>query len=114
MDQAAPLPARARYIAPASFYFCRAFAASWALIGAVGCGYLFASSTLPVTTSGEPSMWGPAWLAAIAVVGALLVCLPWLVLPVALLPIGLVYLRPEARDAEQKGWSCNPIASGRR
>jgi hypothetical protein len=113
MSQAAPLPARAHYIAPASFHCCRAFAACWALIGAVGCGYLFASSTLPVATVGDVPLWGPGWLASIAVGGALLLGLPWLVLPVALLPIGLVYLRREAprRPHWRTAWVALTVAA---
>jgi hypothetical protein len=113
MDQAASLPApRAHYIAPGSLHFCRAGAACWALIGAVGCGYLFVSSTLPVTTLGDPSLWGPGWLASIAVAGGLILGLPWLALPVVLLPIGVAYLRrAPRRPLWQTAWAAAAAAA---
>ncbi len=97
MDQAASLPAprcqKVAGYAEALRPSCRALVACWAVVGTVGCGYLFVSSTLPVTTLGEPPLWGPGWLSSIAVMAAIVLGLPWLGLPLILLPIGLVHLR---------------------
>jgi hypothetical protein len=111
MDQAPSLPAprsqKVASYAEALRPSCRALAACWAVIGTVGSGYLFLSSTLPVTTLGEPPLWGPGWLSSIAVMAAIALGLPWLGLPLILLPIGLIHLRREAprRLHWQVGWT---------
>jgi hypothetical protein len=111
MDQAASLPAprpqQVVSLAEALRPSCRALAACWAVIGTVGSGYLFLSSTLPVTTLGEPPLWGPGWLSSIAVMAAIVLGLPWLGLPLILLPVGLVHLRRGApgRLHWQIGWA---------
>jgi hypothetical protein len=51
VDLCAPQPALGR---GAPWKTCRALATCWALIGAAGCAYLFLSSTLAVTTLGDP------------------------------------------------------------
>jgi len=71
---------------------CRILATCWALVGMAGCAYLSLSSTLPVTTLGDPFLWGPDWLQSVAVSGAIVLGLPWLAVPVALLFVGLVRL----------------------
>jgi hypothetical protein len=61
----------------------------WAVLGAIFSAYWFVSSTLPVTTSGEPTMWGPDWLGGIVFVATLFLGLPWLLVPVVLLIVAL-------------------------
>jgi hypothetical protein len=85
---------------------CRALAACWAVIGAAGCAYLFLSSTLAVTTLGDPFLWGPGWIQAIAVGGAIVLALPWLAVPAFLLVIGPIqlYRAAPARHLRLAGW----------
>ncbi len=85
---------------------CRALATCWALVGTAGCTYLFLSSTLAVTTLGDPFLWGPAWLQAIAVSGAIVLALPWLAVPAVLLVIGPIqlYRAGHARQLRLLGW----------
>lgn len=82
-----------------SWRSCQALVVCWAVLGAIGCGYLFASSTLPITTLGEPPYWGPGWLRAIAIISGLVIGLPWILVPIVLLIVGLIYIRREALRA---------------
>lgn len=67
--------------------------ACWTVVGTVGFGYLFACSTVPVTTTGEPGMLGPAWVQTVALLAGLFAGLPVFFLPVLWLPAGVRYLR---------------------
>ncbi len=86
---------------------CRAFAICWAAVGTVGLGYFFLSSTIPITTLGDPPEWGPAWVGAVAVTATLLLGLPWLAVPGVLLIVGLIQMhwRGRARWWWQLCWA---------
>jgi hypothetical protein len=86
---------------------CCRIAGCWALIGAVGCGYLFLSSTRPITITGEPPLLGPAWLQTGVFLGAILLCLPWVIVPLVLLVPGLihVYRGRSRRTRWQAAWT---------
>ena len=71
----------------------RAWAACWALWGAILCAFLFFWSTWPYANLDEPP--GPAWISLVGLV-LLLPSLPWAVAPVVLLILGLAWLRRAA------------------
>jgi hypothetical protein len=74
-------------------------------VGTAGCVYLFLSSTLPVTTLGDPFFWGADWLQAVAIAGAIVLGLPWLAVPAALLFLGLIRMHPgHVRRRWQAAW----------
>jgi hypothetical protein len=85
--------------------------ACWTVVGTVGFGYLFACSTLPVTTTGDPAMLGPAWLQSVALVAALFVGLPVFFLPVLWLPTGVRYLRRAGFNGRCAGWIAGSAAA---
>jgi hypothetical protein len=62
-------------------------------VGALGCAYFFACSTVPVTTTGDPGLFGPPLVQTAAVVAGICLGLPSLLLPVVWLPIGVRCLR---------------------
>jgi hypothetical protein len=91
---------------------CRVLVICWAVVGMAGCGYLFLSSAVPVTTLGDPVMWGPAWLQCTAIACAFLLGLLWLVLPAFLLAIGTSHLRAvRAAWPWQLGWVMASVAA---
>lgn len=76
--------------------WCLVLAAAWALLGAVGCGFLFIASTAPVSIPGDyPAMpaWMPSWLSSVVELAGLTAALPWLLIPIALLITGIIRLR---------------------
>lgn len=71
----------------------RLLVTSYPVLGAAGCGYLFAVSTQPVTIPGDPPVLGPPWLSGAAVLVVFVLAAPWALLPVPLLIVGVRRLR---------------------
>jgi hypothetical protein len=72
--------------------FGRVLALVWGVLGSAGTAYLFILSTAPVIYPDEyfiaPS-WIPRWLGSLIEAAGILGLLPWLLLPLLLLIIGL-------------------------
>jgi hypothetical protein len=71
---------------------CWALVALWSVFAAAVSGYVFLSSTLPVTTTGEPPLWGPAPIQVIMYV-AVFVGLAWGGVLIPVLLLGLAHQR---------------------
>ena len=90
---------------------CRALVAVWALFAAAASSYLFLSSTLRVTTTGEAPQWGPAWLQVIMYV-ATFVALIWGGMLIPVLLLGLAHVREvRARFRWALAWT-GAVAAG--
>ena len=83
---------RARGSATANKRFAVFFTAAWAVYAAGASGYLFLSSTMPVTGPDEPPLWGPGWVQTV-MYNAAVIGLLWGVVLLPVLLLGLVYLR---------------------
>lgn len=71
----------------------RFLVASYTLLGAVACAYLFAVSTQPVTIPDDPPVLGPPWVGGAVFVLMFALAAPWALLPVPLLIVGALRLR---------------------
>ena len=65
------------------------------MYAAAGSGYLFLSSTMPVTGPDEPALWDPGWVQTVMYIAAGIGLL-WGVVFLPVLLLGLVYLRAPA------------------
>jgi hypothetical protein len=90
---------------------CRRVVMCWAVVGALGLGYLFASSTVPVTTTGDPGLFGPAGLQVVAVAAAFVLGLPSFFLPVVWLPMGVRYLGQTRYHRRRSAWIAGTAAA---
>jgi hypothetical protein len=71
----------------------RLLVTSYPFLGAAGCAYLFAVSTQPVTIPDDPPVLGPPWLGGVAILLVFALAVPWALLPVPLLIVGIRRLR---------------------